>query len=101
MNIFAKALADAGSDEQSKFFNDFSQSLRVACGDRVQSQFCWIVDGLDSNSRQLITDLADFITLTEESRPKYEKSLSDMRREKDEIEKQIAELKEKLAETDS
>lgn len=99
MNIFSTALAQANSEEQGKFFNDFSRVLIASCGSRAESQLCYIADALDSNSRKLVTDLAEFIRMNEESRPKYEKSLSEMRREKYEIEKQIAELREKLAET--
>jgi hypothetical protein len=101
MNIFSKALAEASSGEQAKFFNDFSRYLKVLCGDRVQSQFCWIADELDSNSRELITDLAEFIKLNDESRPKHERSLSDIRNEHRMLEKQVAELKEKLEEEES
>lgn len=96
MNMFAKALAEADSDEQAKFLNDFSRHLKLCCNDRVQNQFCWIADALDSNSRELIIDLAEFIKLNDESRPKHERSLSEMRNEQRELEKQIAELEREI-----
>jgi len=94
MNIFAKALAEASSKEQAEFFNDFSRALALACGSRDESQICYITEDLDSNSRKVVCSLSDFIKLNEETRPKLERSLCELRREQYEIEKKIAELKE-------
>ena len=99
MNIFAKALAEADSREQANFFNEFSRALILACGDGDHRQVCYFSEELDSNARKLIKDLAEFISLHEESRPKIERTLSELRQQQYELERQIADLKEQQNET--
>lgn len=99
MNIFAEALAEGDSKEQSDFFNQFCRALIVGCGDRLHMQVYHISETLDSNSRKIITDFAEMVKHLEESRPKTERELSQLRSEKYALEKEIAELIENKEKT--
>jgi hypothetical protein len=68
---FAKALAHADDDKQSDFINKFAYELKVGCKDPSLSgmQPCYISDRLDSNGRDFIKSLSEFLKLREDNTP--------------------------------
>ena len=69
---FAKNLAQSDNFKQADFINKFSYELRVICKDSDFSgmQPCDIASELDSNAKEFVLSLAEFIKLREDYKPK-------------------------------
>lgn len=99
--IFARALAASGDDSQAEFINDFARELKIRCQQRVADQLCCISHLLDTNAREVIKELAGFIEIVDETRPKHEKTIQDLWKKERELKESIEKLRLEREELES
>lgn len=97
MDIFYQALATTDAKKQAEFFNGFYRCLRLACRDenRTEMQICYLSDHLDEHGRAFAAQLAAFAKLSLETRTKTEEEISELWRQRSDLERELAELRER------
>ena len=66
-----RLIAHASDQEQCEIVNSLAYELKVCCkdGGLEGMQICYMAAGLDSNGKELIKSLAEFIKIREEQKP--------------------------------
>lgn len=90
------ALAQADAETQAQFFNEFYRLLKVLCKDRHETQIHYIADELDSNGREFAEILHGSAQGAVRARAETENKISDLYRQKGELEREIEHLKEAI-----
>ena len=80
-NIFSKALAEADSETQAKFLNEFFRLLGVVCRPRLETQLSYIAESLDTTSWEAIKNLNKFCELISEEKGRIEADIRSLRTE--------------------
>lgn len=91
-DLFPRALAEAPSDVQAAFFNEFGAHLKTCCRGRHETQLCYLADELNADGRELVSNLHEFAELAANNRASLEISLSELRRQKSDLESEIQRL---------
>lgn len=92
-NIFAHALAAADSNCQAEFFNEFYRHLKLISKGRQENQLSYIADSLDENGREFAASLSEFAKLSVEARSKIEQEMSELYRQRRELEEEVAAMR--------
>jgi hypothetical protein len=63
---FAEKLASLSSKSQATVINKLASEIKARCDGKEDAQICWIADDIDSNGREFVNALAEFIKLRDE-----------------------------------
>lgn len=92
-NLFAKALAEAGSKDQAEFLNEFFRILGILCKEKATNQLCYIADDLSPAVAYMFKDLYEYYKLSQETRATLVKDIQDLHSEKYKLEQEVSKLK--------
>lgn len=98
-NIFARALANAGSDDQASFLNEFASSLAAGIkvtGGWAEMQSYEIAKNLSVTAVEFLRELIATFEYQQESRAKDRAKLTDVREELRQAEKELQARRESL-----
>jgi len=100
MELFARALAEANSDEQAAFINAFAAHLLHGCPSHYkhESQLCYIADALSPAARQMVKSLAAFLELSAQRAAELREAWTPAQAQLDELNAKIEARRKELEE---